>query len=610
MDDYEEDIRERIKGGDNNPINSVLLTTLHEGYDKNTVNNYCEVIELGISVEHVRQGRILFSCKKYEELDGKSITAIQNNNNITNIIDGAQCNIIGRLLETRIIDVSKKIPSYGDTYIYACVGLWTQGPRAYFNIIRKDPVNTEKWIVISSGINLKHFASTNENNLPLVLREYSLLLDSITQTMNMNMHLNVIESTTKFAVIKAESSIAQLEAKNAIYNFARQVVENAPMDEYANLNMKNAIFEAQNASRVSQMDVANAKAAQYTLNESESQIASNTTTWEYGSPNNYNTLKCIYSGIYPSWNGRYIRECSLRDSNVDIASSILNVMTDIDAYYKDLYHGQIILSTYKINDLYYISVVKVIKRDDYIHIQIKDAQLNNIFPSTLNRTNMETPINPQYIFIDPTSRYVGIGSSEKEVKYDSPYITIAPDHGQNVVIQSSTYPNIVATRIAENSGIIRGESHKQQFYFDQFSSATMRRHSNLYTFDQMYENAQTESEKCGNFTTNRKYGGDVSFEITDKNNITKEIGNIGMVIDTIDDTGRVFGGLSVKTVPDLTIIKEGVEILKPGKTIMYVSSEGLLHVKGIMLGRNELKVNINKKGEEQLFWGNRRIAFA
>ena len=46
LDDYSDDIIEKHNEGDLNPINSVLLSTLHESYDKNAAINYCEVIEL------------------------------------------------------------------------------------------------------------------------------------------------------------------------------------------------------------------------------------------------------------------------------------------------------------------------------------------------------------------------------------------------------------------------------------------------------------------------------------------------------------------------------------------------------------------------------------
>ena len=120
----------------------------------------------------------------------------------------------------------------------------------------------------------------------------------------------------------------------------------------------------------------------------------------------------------------------------------------------------------------------------------------------------------------------------------------------------------------------------------------------------MYDNSKKGTD--ANDSIVQRFGGDISFEITDKTRQTAEIGNIGMVIDKIDDEGNVYGGLSVKTIPNIDTIK-GKETTKPGNTIMYVSSEGLLHISGIMLGKKVLHVQDNEDGEEQLFWGDNRV---
>ena len=193
------------------------------------------------------------------------------------------------------------------------------------------------------------------------------------------------------------------------------------------------------------------------------------------------------------------------------------------------------------------------------------------------------------------------------MQYADEYMTAARDRGQNVVIQSATYPNLVGTRIAENSGHIPGGGReKNLYYFDQFSSATMRRHSNLYTFEQMHKYALEGNDTSGDFSKMRKYGSDISFEITDRSKTTREIGNIGMVIDKIDQEGKVYGGLSVKTIPD-TIVSNGREIVRPGGTIMYVSSDGILSINGIMLGSKELRVIQDVDGNEELMWGETRV---
>ena len=106
--------------------------------------------------------------------------------------------------------------------------------------------------------------------------------------------------------------------------------------------------------------------------------------------------------------------------------------------------------------------------------------------------------------------------------------------------------------------------------------------------------------------TNRRYGSDISFEITDRTNQTKEIGNIGMVIDKIDKSGQISGGLSVKTRPEVNTIN-GREIINPGETIMYVSSDSLLHINGVLLGSKEMRVKQDENEEEHMYWGETRI---
>lgn len=608
LDDYADDIRERMDQGDMNPLNSVLLTTLHEGYDKNTAKNYCEVIELGLNMDSVKNARMLFSCKHYEELDGVSILEMRMRQGM---IEGVSREIFSNLLETRILDVSKKIPANGRMYIYACLGFWTRGVRAYFNIIRRDPVLNNKWIMISCGVNLEKYTKINVTNLQLFSKEYKMLMENITQVMNSNTYLNMVYESVAESRKNADNAIKELEEKNALYQFARQIFENAPNDVNAIKTMNNAKVEVQNASKITNASMNTVKVAQQTLNEAEQNIALKTTTWEYGEPETYDTLRCVYSGIFPRWSGMYIRDCSLPNNpNVDIPGNIFNVMSDINHYYPDLNNGQMILSTYKIDDKYYIVIVKVIVRENQIHIQLKDALLNTIFTTSLiNGIGNPDDSNGQSIFIDPGRKFIGIGTNVSSVNYDEEYVTTNRERGQNVVIQSNTYPNIVGIRIAENSGHVPGgDREKNLYFFDQFSSATMRRQSYLYTFDQMYNYTEEGNDPESDYSNNRKYGSDISFEITDRTNVTKEIGNIGMVIDRIDEDGRVYGGLSIKTVPDKINTGGGRnKIIRPGQTIMYVSSEGLLHVKGIMLGSKELSVIKEEDGEEHLYWGENML---
>ena len=54
------------------------------------------------------------------------------------------------------------------------------------------------------------------------------------------------------------------------------------------------------------------------------------------------------------------------------------------------------------------------------------------------------------------------------------------------------------------------------------------------------------------------------------------------------------------------INNNGQQNVKPGNTIMYVSSDGLLHISGIMLGNKVLSVK-NEDETEHLYWGDDKI---
>jgi hypothetical protein len=621
LDEVVEELNEKITENDDNPINSVLLGTLHDDYDKEKATTYCEIFELALTPKDVGNCRMLFSCKKYEEIDGFSLNAIKTAN-VAEKIDNMTYTNIALLFEQRIIEMSKKIPAYGKLYLHSGFSIWSEGVKNYFNLIRKHPIDKNKWIVISSGINIKNYTkSENVYNLSTFSYEYRMLMENITQVMNANTYLNIIEDSLDDAQIVAENAIKDSEEKTALYNFAQKVYNSAPNDNYAITKVQNAKIEAQNASRYASNAVTNVKAAQYSLTEAETSVATKTTTWEYGEESAYDDLRCIYSGIHPQWNGMLIKDCRLHGSNYNIAEVTFGVMNDITHYYSELFNGQTILTSYRTDHGSHIAIIKIIKHGEDVHFQMKEANLDTLFGthqqkipinqapdmSKVKQENMQSQMqhqnvqtNKSHIFIDPSVYFIGIGTNERIVKYTSQYNTTKSNNIQHVVVKSQTYPNFVNTRIAENSRHIRDENY---YYMDQFSSSTMRRESNLYSFSDMVNYSNDASEKYG---YEKKYGSDISFEITDKTKMTSEIGNIGMVIDKMDDDGRIYGGLSVKTVPNIEEVN-GKEVTKPGNTIMYVSSEGLLHISGIMLGEKVLYVRENEEGDQNLYWGDKKI---
>ena len=617
LDDSMEEIEEKIRKGDLNAINTVLSSTLHDDYTKNTSSNYCEIIELAKNKNELNNCRVLFTCKQYEELDGTTLLEVKTNNT-SDTIDELSYSNIGQMLENRIIEMSMKIPQYGKTYIHSGLNIWTDGIRCYFNLLRKSPLSQNNWIMISSGINMKKYTSRDVTNLNQFSKEYKLLLESITQVMNSNTYLNVIDDSVDEAAQQAEKAVADSEEKTALYNFAQKVFDAASTDRYAKAKLQDAHMAAQTAARMASQAVTNAKAAQYALTEAETQVATKTTTWEYGSTDDHQYLHCVYSGIHPQWNGQLISDCNLRGSSMDIPGITFSVMTDMEKYYTSMEHNQTILCSYKTQIGYYIAIVKIIKHGDDIHIQMKEAHLNVIFNSPNDPPVHQSQYKPDfedpqqsmnskvpgksYIFIDPTACYIGIGTNQRAVEYTDDYITTKTNNFQHVVVKSQYYPNFVSTRIAENKKHTKNDGN-DHYYFDQFSCATMRRESELYDFNEMIKKSTDATE----FTNiSQRYGGDISFEITDKTKKTIEIGSVGMVIDKIDEDNNVYGGLSVKTLPNIDMV-DNKSTTKPGNTIMYVSSDGILQISGVMLGSKILHVQKCEEGEEQLFWGDTQI---
>ena len=165
LNDYDEEIKEKANENDDNAINSILGATLHEEYDK-TNEKYCEIIELARSKNEVGGCRVLFTCKHYESLDGMSLMNVMTANTCERI-DQLSFTNVAKLLENRIFDMSHKIPKYGKTYVHAGFGVWTGGIRLYFNLVRKHPIIENKWIMISSGININNYLSKPISNYKL-----------------------------------------------------------------------------------------------------------------------------------------------------------------------------------------------------------------------------------------------------------------------------------------------------------------------------------------------------------------------------------------------------------------------------------------------------------
>ena len=81
------------------------MGTLHDDCDKDSASTFCEIIELANSPKDIGYCRLLFSCKKYEELDGLSVNALKTANS-SEKIDNMSYGNIALLLEQRIVEMS------------------------------------------------------------------------------------------------------------------------------------------------------------------------------------------------------------------------------------------------------------------------------------------------------------------------------------------------------------------------------------------------------------------------------------------------------------------------------------------------------------------------
>jgi len=254
------------------------------------------------------------------------------------------------------------------------------------------------------------------------------------------------------------------------------------------------------------------------------------------------------------------------------------------------------------------AVLKIISMEFGINDYIKptldvegDARIKGDFIVYNKKTKQ------QYVSVDPEIKFVGINTDERLVNYkydnsttiqNAQYLT-----NHHVYIKNDRYPNLVCERVQENVNDLTTSNYSNS---KTFSAATVKRKSELYTFTNMYDNAvelqrrinnQETLYKTGSLDTKAIYGADISFEISDSTNVTKEIGNIQMGIESLDRLNNIKAGFGVKV---LDVNPSGTSSVE--RNIMYVSNDGVLHINQIMLGGKILKVvnGVLKWGEQNV----------
>ena len=200
--------------------------------------------------------------------------------------------------------------------------------------------------------------------------------------------------------------------------------------------------------------------------------------------------------------------------------------------------------------------------------------------------------------IDPRIKYIGVNNDNRFINYSNDnYLTTSSilNSTHQVHILRDTYPNLVCSRIAENEDEIE---NKQYDLFSNYSGSTLKRKSNLYSFQEMIDYTK-EGNKYNNYTMwddERYYGVDISYEIEDNSGSTKEIGQVAMTIENIDETGYIRGGWGVSVVD-----KDDVKFKQ--RNIIYVNNSGILNINGIRLGNKILKVD----DSGDLIWGDKKV---
>ena len=132
---------------------------------------------------------------------------------------------------------------------------------------------------------------------------------------------------------------------------------------------------------------------------------------------------------------------------------------------------------------------------------------------------------------DPSNKFVGINTDDRKIFYDYVFNTDKKTFikDQHVYIKNNKYPNLLCERIWETN--IPDPVYVNQF--KTFSSSTMKRTSNLYTFEEINTFSKLEDSK---------YGTDIAFEFCENTGNSQEIGNIGMTMDSYDNVTKIIKG--------------------------------------------------------------------
>ena len=271
-----------------------------------------------------------------------------------------------------------------------------------------------------------------------------------------------------------------------------------------------------------------------------------------------------------------------------------DLTNDFKAKFTVLNNNEIILIESKISDI--ITPTVDVNGDTKLK---GDLILNNKY----NDTN--------YLSVDPKNEYVGINTDERYSSYDSAYQTSSSlfNSKHHVYVKHDLFPNAVFERIGENL------SKPDDLLFTNTASVTAincRRKSTYLNFNEMYNYAEFHHQniiKEDNYdnVTSIKYGINIAFELTDKTNITKEIGSLSMEIDSIDEEGNTKTGFSVISYDQVKNKDDPNRKDLIAKNLMYVNNDSTMYIKKIMLNGKMIEYN---KETDTLLFDNQKVVLS
>jgi hypothetical protein len=202
-----------------------------------------------------------------------------------------------------------------------------------------------------------------------------------------------------------------------------------------------------------------------------------------------------------------------------------------------------------------------------------------------------------YAVIDTDKKFLGINTMQNLSNYASNYSTTTNGSfaKNNVYITSRTFPNTIIERISETNT----PSDENYYRFKNFSALSIRRNSDLYTFEEIYNyskqytttNAPGLINCYGTQTNKYHYGSDITYEIQDITNVVKEIGNTHIVIENIEKNSD--GSTTLRAGFGVSVVDTITDEYTQEREILHVDNNSRLSVNSIMLGGKLLQVDSN-----------------